>query len=872
MDDHTASGSLMMAVNGATTPDEIVWSQTINNIPANTDCIFSVWVATICAGNEANIYFRINDNVIGNLNASTVVGEWNQFFAVWNSGNTTSATIKLTNQNTMGGGNDFALDDIYFAPITCPPLNNNGPLCEGETLMLEAESHIGATYHWSGPQNFSSTQQNPTRPNVTTAMAGTYTCYITVPSPYNPSIVGTSSTESTAVTINSTPSADFTFTTVCEGSPTQFHSDDDNPQQTIYNWNFGDGNTSTSQNPTHTYANAGTYTVKLTTNISSCGNEETKQVTVNTSPTANAGQDQTIEYGGTATLSGSGGNGTFTYSWEPADKVVNPNAQTTTTRELTQPTTFTLTVTSTTSSDCTDQDQVTINIDGSAMTTSINADDTEICQGESTTLHAMASGGTSNYTYTWIPTTGLSNPNIPNPVASPDVTTEYTCTISDGQTQQTPEITITVHPTPNANATADETTIGLIETTTLRGSGGSTGASYHWEPADKVVNADEQTTETEPLETTTAFTLFITNPSGCIDSTEIIIMVEGSSMTATVSADDTEICQGESTTLHAMASGGTSNYTYTWIPTTGLSNPNIPNPVASPDVTTEYTCTISDGQTQQTPEITITVHPTPNANATADETTIGLIETTTLRGSGGSTGASYHWEPADKVVNADEQTTETEPLETTTAFTLFITNPSGCIDSTEIIIMVEGSSMTATVSADDTEICQGESTTLKAEPLGGSGLYSYEWTDDNGESLSTDQTTTVSPDKTTTYTCTIDDRMTQIEKSITITVNEWIETSIDTIACGSFTIEEQGQVYTNSDPVPDTINSNLYTENEYGCFMTNLKLVLYSSSQISPITGITPPLFFTGTGYDIFEYSIKEVSGGGAELGIISYK
>ncbi|MEM6965133.1 MAG: PKD domain-containing protein [Bacteroidota bacterium] len=50
---------------------------------------------------------------------------------------------------------------------------------------------------------------------------------------------------------------------VCGNLPVQF-SDLTANVATSWDWDFGDGNTSTEQNPSHTYANSGTYTVSLT--------------------------------------------------------------------------------------------------------------------------------------------------------------------------------------------------------------------------------------------------------------------------------------------------------------------------------------------------------------------------------------------------------------------------------------------------------------------------------------------------------------------------------------------------------------------------------------------------------------------------------
>ena len=320
-------------------------------------------------------------------------------------------------------------------------VENDGPYCVGETIHLTVSSQNGATYSWTGPGGWTSNQQNPTRPNCTMAMAGTYSCTTTV---------GTQTTTgTTTVVIYPQPTANFTFTTVCAGEATQFTSTSTtNPsgqQISSYQWNFGDGQTSNQQNPSHQYAAAGTYTVTL--NVSTgghCTSTKTQTVTVYAQPAANAGPDQTIAYGGTAQLSGSGGSGTFNFHWEPANMVTNANTQNTQTVPLTQDQTYTLTVTNP-QGGCSSTDEVTIHINGSAMTVNASADPPSICQGGSTQLVANAGGGTGNFTYSWTPTTGLSNPNIYNPIASPSQTTTYTCHVSDGQTSQDVTVTVTVN-------------------------------------------------------------------------------------------------------------------------------------------------------------------------------------------------------------------------------------------------------------------------------------------------------------------------------------------------------------------------------------------------------------------------------------------
>ena len=333
-----------------------------------------------------------------------------------------------------------------------PPLvNNDGPYCVGETIYLTAQGQAGASYSWTGPSGFSSNQQNPTRPNCTMAMSGTYTCTITVGTQTN--------SATTEVVVYPMPTANFNYTSVCRGTPTQFTSTSTtNPsgqQIQSYQWNFGDGQSGTGANVTHTYANAGNYNVTLTVSTGNghCTHQRTQTVPVYAAPVASAtAQPNTVIYGGTATLSASAGvTGSFNFHWEPANMVVNPNAQMTQTVPLQATQTYTVTVTNP-QGGCSSTAQVTVSMEGSNMTALASADQYELCEGSSTTLHAQPSGGTGNYTYSWTPANTLDNPNIQNPTATPPVgTTTYTCTVSDGITGQNVSVTILVHPNMESN-------------------------------------------------------------------------------------------------------------------------------------------------------------------------------------------------------------------------------------------------------------------------------------------------------------------------------------------------------------------------------------------------------------------------------------
>jgi len=116
--DHTTGESNKLLVNGSTIPNAIVWEQTIQ-IEVGVTYAFSTWVATEVAISPAQLQFSINGNTIGEIfSAPDNTCIWNQFYVTWKPNtNDSIATIRILNQNTIDSGNDFALDDIEFAPI-----------------------------------------------------------------------------------------------------------------------------------------------------------------------------------------------------------------------------------------------------------------------------------------------------------------------------------------------------------------------------------------------------------------------------------------------------------------------------------------------------------------------------------------------------------------------------------------------------------------------------------------------------------------------------------------------------------------------------------------------------------------------------------
>ena len=179
-------------------------------------------------------------------------------------------------ENVGGGATDCSL---------LPPLaDNNGPYCVGETIQLSAlsEEYGGASYLWSGPNNYTSRYRNPSISNCTMEMAGTYTCTITNN--------GRTASATTEVIIYPKPDASFTASaiTVCLDDTLQFDASSSTmnpPQYNIasYEWIFSDGQTESGVTISHVFTQAGPnqVTLHLTSEDGHCTDELTLNVSVN---------------------------------------------------------------------------------------------------------------------------------------------------------------------------------------------------------------------------------------------------------------------------------------------------------------------------------------------------------------------------------------------------------------------------------------------------------------------------------------------------------------------------------------------------------------------------------------------------------------
>jgi gliding motility-associated-like protein len=207
------------------------------------------------------------------------------------------------------------LRDFQFNVVNCPPVAvasfNSGGACNGTTIAFTNTTTPSAnTYLWDfGDGSPTSTATSPTH---TYPGLGNYTATLIINN-------GTpcADTMVQAVSISYIISDYTSDAPECKGFPVNFNDNSTvDPSTTItgWSWNFGDGFTSTLEDPSHIYNSGGSFNVSLiTTSAAGCKDTIIYPITIQGLPIANAGNDtisctnnSTITLGGTILNAGGG--------------------------------------------------------------------------------------------------------------------------------------------------------------------------------------------------------------------------------------------------------------------------------------------------------------------------------------------------------------------------------------------------------------------------------------------------------------------------------------------------------------------------------------------------------------------------------------
>ncbi|MEP6728528.1 MAG: gliding motility-associated C-terminal domain-containing protein, partial [Bacteroidota bacterium] len=412
--DHTSGNGNMMLINGSPVYNVNVWKQTITVVP-NTNYAFSTWVEALWPPNPAQLQFSINGKEAGSLiSASLPTCTWTQFYTTWNSGNNTSASISLVNKNTAIQGNDFALDDISFSPISIlkdsvvikietPSIktNNDTIICAGKTVQLKTTGNA-VTYKWSPA--FSLSNPNIANPVATVTATTQYIVTATGAS-------GCTAMDSVTISIDPLPVITKTRdTTICHDKTIQLNATGGNS----YTWlPAGSLSNANIANPVASPVTNTTYYVTVTNNTN-CINSDSVSIVVKQIPVFTISGDTSACLGKAVHITASGGD---VYSWTPVHGLDNasyavPSA--TPGFDLV----YTVKIIEST---CNDSASLSTRFTVFPLPViSATSSNDVTCSKPVTQLNA-----TGGIKYLWQPATGLNDSTSAAPLSSPSATSKY---------------------------------------------------------------------------------------------------------------------------------------------------------------------------------------------------------------------------------------------------------------------------------------------------------------------------------------------------------------------------------------------------------------------------------------------------------------
>lgn len=455
-------------------------------------------------------------------------------------------------------------------------------------------------------------------------------------------------------------SADFLipFGTLCFFDSIQFVN---NSQGGSYvEWHFGDGNTSSLENPTHLYGGPGIYHVTLIVyDTTECLVIDSTSLDIELFGYQGAVDPvtDTLCPGETVQLNAYNG---ILYQWEPANLVDDPTSNSPI-ATVDSTTIFTVVV----GDDCY-QDTLDVIVNVENIIPSITPD-TIICEGES--VQIQVSGGIS---YSWSPTTGLNDPNISNPIASPvvatmyyvDITTPAGCGASDS-------IFIDVVPSPDQDPLPDEIQICLGSSHQFSL---PSGFDYSWGNNYFISDTDSNIVIVNPPIDTTYY-VSVSNVCGTYTDTVDINVVQVYAETG----NDTIICKGAS--LNVTAIGGS---TYQWFPSAYFDDPNAQNPIVTPPYPMEIWVQVTDSiGCTDTDSMFINFYPTTFLTVSPDY--YGLEGDTAQIWASATGPGTLFWTPAEYIECTNCDTTIVYPPNNMTYIANFI-DTNGCLITNSVNI------------------------------------------------------------------------------------------------------------------------------------------------------------------------------------------
>jgi hypothetical protein len=691
------------------------------------------------------------------------------------SGGTGTTTYRLTSSFTLNGTTYTCTDDVVVPPCGCNiivtiPFTG---CAKGVGAKLVASSLVPSegTYTWAvqggGPNAGLNTYTGPEvtlTDNVPRVYVATYT-----------NLIDPSLTCSVNVPVNQ---ANFNYpvynapnVTACPNTAANLGLP--NVAGYNYTWSPADGLSSTTiSNPTSTTAGSNIYYVTVADQATGCITNDTVVVTRPT-VTANGSDKNVCSTGAIVTLGEPDPSaGAWNYSWTPAiadyrngtnANSIQPDVFVSGTNGTVR--TFTLTVTEPTNN-CTATKNVNVTV--SAAPIAAAGADKVICAGSSTTLGTGAT--IANVQYSWSPTTGLSNPNILRPIASPTATTTYTLTTSfPGGCSTSDQVLVTVNPLPTPTVTTPATYCAGTGTI-LNASSGFT--SYSWWPTASLSasNIEDPTTFAR---TTTTYTLEVTDANGCKGRTT----VTATASSTTNAGEDKITCINNAITIGATGNIGTISWNLVSGPATySLSNTSIAQPSFTATAGGVYklqmvkvngTCTTRDTMVVTVPTIVVPDISVPVICQNGC-TTIPLTA---------EPGKSYLWSPISGLSDAQIANPVVCVGNTSKSYNVIVTDEATNCSVTKNVAIPVANRPAPQIAIAANTLCAGSSSTINATITNGLAPYKYKWSPANGLVNATveDPTVNILTAGNYTYTLQVTDANNCIAtNNVSVTVNQCI--------------------------------------------------------------------------------------------------
>jgi PKD repeat protein len=655
---------------------------------------------------------------------------------------------------------------VHPVIVSAPPIAafTAPAVCEGgatafvnNTSLSPGDSVASVLWYFNGVNPATSTASSPV---VTYPAPGVYPVSMVVTN-----AGGCSDSIQQDVTVLSNPTAGFTTTDVCLGTPSQLtNTSTVNPSGPSMNYvwstSLGTLSSNSATSPSITFTAPGTATVTLVVNTQG-GCSDTVTNTVVVSPVPAAGFASSIECLGQATsFSNSSvatsGDPIVYYDWSFPS--ATPSTSQSAAPAVTYSTsgTFIATLVVTNSSGCTDtlQQNVTVLPNPVASFTA-----PPVCLGGSVQVNnstvVYPSGAAVNYDWN-APGASPSVSTIAQPAFNYNSPGTYPVTLiatANAGCIDTFQLTVDVYPLPVAGFTTADVCFGATSafTNTTSLSPGDAIGSYQWTFQNGAPPVSGVTDPQVQFGTpgTHAVSLIATTVNGCSDT----VMLNATVLPQPVAAfSASPVCLGASVqTVDASTvtpSGTAMNYY--WSSTGGVNGSGNPtSPAFQYTAPGNYTITLivesQVGGCSDTLQQTVTVFPLPSAAFTSSPFCAGvsgaLTDLSSVLGTG--TIAQYAWNIPGGLPNTStqQQPTVNFPVDGVYNVSLTVTTADGCVDSVSNPVVVNPIPV---MIVPDIQVCPGASGAMVAN-----GAASYLW-----NTGATTSSILVTPAGTTVYTVT----------------------------------------------------------------------------------------------------------------------